>query len=376
MTEARDAAANASGAAESAGAVSRGGVSTDTELVTPFGWSFTLLRVTALVAALAAVFGRLVVPGAHGTLDQAVVEKLEDIAGTFSYVTVGLVVALLAAGSFEIARLHRTSGLFRGALIGVTSLALAIASPSPGMHLGAVAAVALSIVTSTVALLGAAGGMRAPHTRAAAVALAFLGLANIGRLTAWSLAGHAVADPANAGRYPIARTAATFGVAALVCALGVGTVWLGTRPKVRGAVLALASLGAAAALAYVAMREADIANPILAMTRHALAGAEGAPAPYGLGPLAVFSVPLAIALALSSSSLRAFDSAGPVLALALTSFGAFDVPLAALLVLASAIWLPLLAADPRAMWQSLVFARRRAATSTGAATAQSKADDR
>jgi hypothetical protein len=380
MTEARDA-TGATDAAEAADAarspVSRGGVSHDTELVTPYGWSFTMLRVTALIAALAAVFGRLVIPGAHGTLDQRVVEHLEDAAGTLSYVTVGLVVALLAAGSFEIARLHRTSGLFRGALIGVTSLALAIASPSPGMHLGAVAAVALSLVTSVVALLGAAGAMRAPHTRAAAVALAFLGFANIGRLTAWSLAGHALADPANAGRYPIARTAATFGTAMLMCALGVGTVWLGTRPKLRGALLALASLAAAAALAYVTMRDAEVTTPILAMARHALAGAEGAPAPYGLGPLATFAVPLAIALALSSSSLRSFDTAGPVLALAVTSFGAFDVPLAALLVLASSIWLPLLAADPRAMWQSLVFARRRASTTTGSTTsAEPKADDR
>jgi hypothetical protein len=222
-----------------------------------------------------------------------------------------------------------------------------------------------------VALLGAAGAMRAPHTRAAAVTLAFLGFANIGRLMAWSLAGHAVADPANASRYPLARAMATFGTAALVCALGVATVWLGTRPKVRGAILAIVSLAAAAALAYVAMRDAEIASPTLAVTRHALAGAEGAPAPFGLGPLAVFAVPLAIALALSASSLRAFDSAGPVIALALTSFGAFDVPLAALLVLAASIWLPLLAADPRAMWQSLVFARRR----VGAGGTQPKADE-
>jgi hypothetical protein len=329
------------------------------ELVTPVGWSFTLLRVTALLGAVAAAFGKLIVPGAHGTLEQDAVDKLENASGTISYVVVALVIALLAAGSFEIARLHRAGAGFRIALIGIVSLALAAASPAPSFHLGAPAAVTLSILTNLAAFIGAAGAMRAPHTRAAAIALLSFAFANFGRLLAWSLAGHALADAANAGRYTLARVAATFGTAALVCGLGVATVWLGTRPKVRGAVLAVVALAVAAAVAYVAMREADVSSSALTIMRHALAGAEGAPAPYGIGPLAVYAVPLAIALALSASSLRAFDSAGPVLALALTSFGSFDVPLAALLVLACAVWLPLLASDPRAMWQSLVFARRR-----------------
>jgi hypothetical protein len=76
-----------------------------------------------------------------------------------------------------------------------------------------------------------------------------------------------------------------------------------------------------------------------------------------VGSLAVFAIPAAIALALSSSSLRSKDAAGPVIALALISFAGFDVPLSALSALAAAIWLPLLASDPRAMWQSLALAR-------------------
>ena len=68
------------------------------ELVTPVVWSFTLLRVTAILAAISGLLGRVVVPGARGTLPEGTVVLLERASATASYALVGLITALLAAG--------------------------------------------------------------------------------------------------------------------------------------------------------------------------------------------------------------------------------------------------------------------------------------
>ncbi len=325
--------------------------------MTPVVWSFTLLRVTAILAAIAGLMGRVVVPGARGTLEEDTVVLLERGSATVSYALVGLITALLAAGSFELARIHRMNGLFRGFIIGVMSLSLAIASPALGLHLGAVPEVALSFSVTVVVLTSAAGSLRPPHTRAAAAALLFTGLANLARLVAWLLSQSAV-DAADMGRYGFARGLATLATIAVIAALGLATVWIGTRGTSRGAAPTILALAVAAMLTYFALRDAEAPLPLLAVVRRTLSAAEGAPAPFGIGPLAVLAFPAAITLALAASVQKPHHAAGPLLGLTLASFATFDVPIAALTALAATVWLPLLAQDPRLLWQSLILGKR------------------
>ncbi len=329
------------------------------ELVTPVVWSFTLLRVTAILAAISGLLGRVVVPGARGTLPAGTVEILEHASATTSYALVGLITALLAAGSFELARMHRMNGLFRGFLIGVMSLSLAIASPALGLHLGPVPEVALSFSVTVVVLTSAVGSLRQPHTRAAAAALLCAGVANVARLAAWLLSQSAV-ESADMGRYGFSRGLATIATVAVIASLGVATVWIGTRSASRGAALAILALAAAAALTYFALREAEAPMPLLAVVRRTLAAAEGAPAPFGIGALTVLAFPAAITLALAASVQKPHHAAGPLMGLTLASFATFDVPIAALTALAATVWLPLLAQDPRLLWQSLILSKREA----------------
>lgn len=329
------------------------------ELVTPVVWSFTLLRVTALLAAIAGLLGRVVVPGARGTLEEGTVVLLERVSATASYALVGLITALLAVGSFELARIHRMNGLFRGFLIGVMSLSLAIASPALGVHLSAVPEVALSLSVTVVVLTSAAGSLRPPHTRAVAAALLCAGLGNLFRLFAWLLSQSAL-ESADMGRYGLARGVATLATVAVVASLGLATVWIGTRGASRGAVPAVVALALAAALTYLALRDADAPTPLLAVMRRTLSAAEGAPAPYGIGPLAVLAYPAAIALAVAASIQKPHHAAGPLLGLTLAAFATFDVPIAALCALAATVWLPLLGQDPRLLWQSLILGKREA----------------
>jgi hypothetical protein len=341
------------------GPVTTAGEGRGAELVTPVVWSFTLLRVTAILAAISGLLGRVVVPGARGTLQEGTVVLLERASATASYALVGLITALLAAGSFELARIHRMNGLFRGFLIGVMSLSLAIASPALGLHLGPVPEVALSFSVTAVVLTSAGGCLRQPHTRAAAAALLAAGLANMARLTAWLLSQSAV-ESADMGRYGFARAVATLATIAVIASLGLATVWIGTRGAARGAVPAILALFAAALLTYFALREADAPMPLLAVVRRTLAAAEGAPAPFGIGPLAVLAYPAAITLALAASVQKPHHAAGPLLGLTLASFATFDVPIAALTALTATVWLPLLGQDPRLLWQSLILGKREA----------------
>jgi hypothetical protein len=322
-------------------------------------WSFGLLRLTAILAAVAGLLGRVLVPGARGTLAEGTVVLLERASATAAYLLVGLITALLAAGSFELARMHRMGGLFRGFLIGAMSLALAIASPALGLHLGAPAEVALSLAVTVVALTSALGSMKPPHTRAAAAVLMLSGLGNMSRLTGWVLSQSAV-EAADMGRYGLARAFATLATVMVVASLGVATVWIGTRASRRGAPLAVLALAAAAGLTYFALREADAPTPLLSVIRHTLSAAEGAPAAYGISALTVLAFPAALLLGLGASAQKDHHSAGPLLGLTLASFASFDVPIAALAVLLAAVWLPLLANDPRLLWQSLILGKREA----------------
>ena len=329
------------------------------ELVTPVVWSFTLLRVTAILAAISGLLGRVIVPGARGTLPEATVVLLERASATVSYALVGLITALLAAGSFELARMHRMNGLFRGFIIGVMSLSLAIASPALGLHLGPVPEVSLSFAVTVVVLTSAAGSLRPPHTRAAAAALFCAGLSNLARLVAWLVSQSAV-EAADLGRYGFARGLSTLATIAVIASLGLATVWIGTRGASRGAAPTIIALAVAALLTYFALREAEAPLPLVAVVRRTLAAAEGAPAPFGIGPLAVLAYPAAITLALAASIQKPHHAAGPLLGLTLASFATFDVPIAALTALTATVWLPLLAQDPRLLWQSLILGKREA----------------
>src|SRR5688572_20489226 len=111
-------------------------------------WAGQALTMTAALAVVAKVIGVLVAPGLRGVTSQNAVETFDVLSGTFAYTLAALLVALVCASSFELARVRRINVVARGSAVGVSGLVIALASPAVVMKLHTLAALALAVTTS------------------------------------------------------------------------------------------------------------------------------------------------------------------------------------------------------------------------------------
>jgi hypothetical protein len=309
-------------------------------------WASSALVLTAVVGAAAKVLGVLVAPGLRGIASQRTVDAVEIISATLGYTFAALLVALICAGSFELARVRKIGVLSRGTVVAVSGLVVALASPAVVQRLHNMAGIALAVVASIIAVVAAIGTIRVAHTRIVGAVVGMLALSGLLRPLAWALTTLAN-ERASLGLYNAGRGLTT--VAVVVQALA--------------GLLANGAIVLAFAITYVAARDSgDTPSSLEAVLRSSLSQAASLPLPYGLSSIAAFLVPATILLALVAVVQRAHPPAVlAALALALLSHGAFDVPLHALAVTAAAQWAMLAMIDERTMWSALVRGREEGA---------------
>lgn len=309
-------------------------------------WAGEALTVTAALAVVAKIVGVIVAPGLRGVVSQRAVEAFDTLSGTFAYTLAALLVALVCASSFELARAHRIGMGARGSVVAISGLIVALASPAVVVRLHTVAALALAVTTSATVLVAGVVSLRTPRTRALGAVLCLLAFCALLRLVGWELAAVGAERP-HPGLFSAGRVLAT--IAVLLHAIGVllAAAWLGTRSGLGGRVLANAAIILAFVVTWMAARTTEgVPSATEAVLRTSLAGASGVPMPYGLASVAAFLVPASVLLAavalVSQGRSRAVLAA---LALALVSHGSFDVPLHALAVAAAAQWAMLAMAE-------------------------------
>jgi len=330
-----------------------------------------LAQLTAALAIAAAAVGRMLAPGLHGSASQSVVDTWESIGNFTAYALLVFLIVLLGYAGWDLAFRTKPSTTLRVAVIsgGVAAACLVVSmvvriqrfsSPVPSGAL-----ISLALITSGVALIGGVGTLRPPHTRAVAFVLVAFGVASLIRLGAWKLAAFA-GEHASPMNYELARGIATAGV---ICE-GIGqtsaVIWLTTRTRVSGQILAAISVVLALVVTWGVYQGGQVGATTWQTVLHtSLSDVRGTPPPFGvLGAVPTFLVTTSILFAaiavIRPGPAPAITSA---LALLLIGRGAFDVPLRALSACVGVTWLLLASVDERTMWRAL-SARRDAARIT------------
>lgn len=321
---------------------------------TTIGWAGSALILTGVVALVAKIAGVIVAPGSRGILSGKAVSALDVVSGALAYTLTALLVALVCGASFELARARNVNVLARGSVVAVSGLIVALASPAVIERLGTLPSLALAVITSLVALLAGIVVIRSPETRVVGGVLTLLAICGLLRIVAWETSAVSF-ERASHRLHEIARGFSTAAVTLQAIAVLLAAAWIGTRSKWRGRLLSNLSILIAFGITWLAARASDQASSIEAILRATLPHASaGLPSPYVLGSIGAFLVPASILLAGVALLQRSQSSAVLAsLALALLSHGAFDVPLHALLVTASAQWAMLAMTDERALSVSL-----------------------
>jgi hypothetical protein len=325
---------------------------------TTMGWAGSALVLTSVVAIVAKIVGVVIAPGSRGVLSGKTVNVVETLSGALAYTLTALLVALVCAASFELARARRVHVLARGGVVAASGLIVALASPAVVERLSTVPSLALSVLTSLAALVAGVVVIRAPQTRAVGGILALFALSSLVRVVAWETAAVSF-DRGNHSMLDFARSFATAAIGLQAIATLLAAAWIGTRSKWRGRILANVAIFVAFGITWLAARASDSPSSLEALLRASLPASAGLPSPFLLGSIAVFLVPASILLAGVALLQRGQPPAVVAsLALVLLSGGLFDVPLHALLVLAGAQWAMLAMSDERALWVGLT--KRRA----------------
>lgn len=313
---------------------------------TTFGWAGSALVLTAGIAVAAKVVGVIVAPAARGLFPSSTVNVVETLSGAFAYTLTGLLIALVGGASFELARTSKVNAAARIGVVATTGLVIALASPAVIERLGTPMSVLLAALASIISLIGGAVVVRTPVTRAIGGVLVLLSLCAMARLVAWETSAIGF-DRGNVSLRDLSRAFATAAVALHAIAALVAAAWIGTRSKWRGRILANIAILLAFGVTWLAERGSDSPSAVEAVLRVAIPTAAGLPAPYHVGSIAAFLVPASILLAAVALLQPGRPAIVVALALALLSHGAFDVPLQALLVTASAQWAMLAMIDGR-----------------------------
>lgn len=327
---------------------------TDTGAVS---WAAQALTLTAGVGIVAKIFGVLLLPGSRGVLSQRTVEIVDTTSATFAYVLAALLVALVCASSFELARARHVGVGARATVIASSGLVVALASPAVVTRLHTLGSLALAVATSVLAIVAGIVALRARHTRAVGGVLVVLSFCALARVVGWELAALGADRPATS-LLEIGRGLATLAVVVHSLAVLVAAAWVSTRSRVLGRVLANASILLGLLITYLAARVPEGApSTVESILRGSLAEAAGVPTPYAVTAVGAFLVPASILLAIAALVSR-IASGGQnavvvaTLALALLSHGSFDVPLQALAAAAAAHWTMLAMFDDRAAWKA------------------------
>lgn len=296
--------------------------------------------VTAVIAVVAKVVGVLVAPGLHGVVSQPVIETFDTASAACAYLLAALLVALVCASTFELARVRRIGGTARGMVIGISGLVVALASPAVVTKLHTVASLALAVTTSASVLLAGIVAVRAAHTRAIGALLSMLAFSALVRVVGWELAAIGADRPAPA-LFSAGRTLATVAVVIHSVAVLLAAAWLGTRtPKLQSRILANGAIALGFIVTYFAFKTNE-GSPSSAelVLRTSLTEATGMPLPYAIGSIGAFLVPASLLLAIAALLQRRESPAlVAAVALALLSHGSFDIPMHALLATAAAQW--------------------------------------
>jgi hypothetical protein len=321
-----------------------------------------LSQLTAAIAIVAAAVGRVLAPGLRGSASQHVVDTWESIGNFTAFALVVFLLFLLGRAGWDLAFRSKPSVPLRVAVIsGTVSVALLLLIAmfkNQSMPVPTPALISLALIASGVSLVGGVGTLRPPHTRAVAFVLCAFGLASLIRLAAWQLAAIA-GQHASPMLYTWGRGVSTLGV--LVEGVGqvLAVIWLTTRTRVSGQILA----GVAVVLAFVATwgvmkGAAPGAATWQAVLHTSLSDVRGTPPPFGIAALPTFLVTASILFAaiavIRPGPAPAITSA---LALFLIGRGAFDVPLRALSACVGATWLLVASVDERTMWRALAARR-------------------
>ncbi len=341
------------------------GENTSAEKNTPpkasdIAWAGDALVVTALVGGAAKALGVLTVPGMRGVASQSTVDAVETVSATLDYTFVALLALMIGVGAYELSRRRGSGWVSRTAVVAATGIILAVAFPACVRRLPTIPGITLALVASFVAIVASIAAIRTTHTRILGAVLGTLAFAGLSRPGVWILVFLA-SERANLAFYTAARNLAAVGVIAQTVGTLLTAVWLGTRSRTRGRLLANGAIAVSFVITYLAARDTGAPpSPIEAVLRGSLSQAAGMPLPYGLGSIQAFLIPATILLAMVAivqrTSARTVLSA---LALALLSQGALDVPLQALAMVAAGVWTILAEADPRTMWSTLVPRAKR-----------------
>jgi hypothetical protein len=310
--------------------------------------------------------GVVVAPGVRGNAGEKVVDLVDRGSATLSFFLLLSLLAVVAWGAFELTRERDGHGAPRLALVGSSAAVVALVLVGIALHDRNLAHTETATLIAAAAagvcvISGAYISARAPHTRAAAAVLIVLAFAALTRLGAWELAKSA-SERADVRAYAISRGLATTGILLEGSAQLLVVLWLAARSKVAGQLGALVALAGAVWLTWgVAKGVHSGAAPWQSVLHTALADAPGIPPPFfWLDGIATFLVPSSLLLALVTASQPGqVVAVVAVVALALVSRGAFDVPLRALCAVAAAQWAALASADERAMWRALIEDRKR-----------------
>jgi hypothetical protein len=310
-----------------------------------------LLRTCALASVASTVLGALVVPGLRGLASDAIITRWELISAALAHAMGLLLAGLLLTGAFDLSRTRKVGYVSRAFLFLGAPGVLAMLVPAFARALTPIGSLILASATLLVVAGGAISGLRAPHTRALAIAQIVLAFAGLSRLLAWVIAT-LLADSVRA--YTVARTFSTAGILSEGLAQMLVVAWLSTRKRMSSSIATALALVGAFMVVWLAGR-ADVASPTWQLVLRA--GIHGQVTPGGGGPLnalEAFFITASVLLALACTFMRGHVAVILcALALALLGRGAFDVPLRALAASVAALWTTLAAVDDRAMWRSL-----------------------
>lgn len=324
-------------------------------LASPVLRSAWLLRTSAIVGVVASALGALIVPGLRGIASDATITRWEQISAALAYAMGFLLAGLLLTGAFDLSRTRKIGIVPRALLLLGAPGVLSMLVPAFARALTPVGSMILVFATLLVVIGGAAGGLRAPHTRALAATQIVYAFSAFARLSGWLLAT-LFADSVRL--YVVARTFTVAGVISEGVAQALIVAWLSMRRRMStSAATAIALLGAFM-LVWMAGR-ADASSPAWQyVLRAGVAGQVTQAAPTTLGALEAFfviaSLLLALACAVMPNPLTVVVCA---FSLALLGRGAYDVPLRALAAAVAALWTTLAATDERALWKALTASR-------------------
>ncbi|MFO0734231.1 MAG: hypothetical protein U0270_00050 [Labilithrix sp.] len=303
------------------------------------GLAGSALLITVGVAVAAKIAGVLIAPGARGNFGEKAVVLVETLSGALAYTLTALLVALVCAASFELARTRAVNVIARGSVVAITGLIVALASPAVVERLSTLPSLALGVVTSLAVLVAGLVVLRTRRMRAIGAVLALFSTAGLLRVIAYEMSA-ASYEHLSVGLHNGAKVLATVSVTAQSVGILIAAAWIGTRSRWKGRVLANAAILVAFGLTWLAARGGDSPSALESVLRTSLpAAASITPQPYFLGSIAAFLVPASILL---SGVVLALVEESPLvvapLALVLLSNGIFDVPLHAMLATAGAQW--------------------------------------